>query len=385
MQPKHLLMAFSVLLIAALLAACAMPAAVPTATPVPPAPTPAPPTPAPSPTEAALDPVAVAQAWMNAISGGDVDSALALVTDDVRFRFGDEGGIGPTEMSGHLTWWAGIDTKYHIFGCQTEGDQASCNVDLVDGCIAAMGYPDGLPMKIEFVIGQDGKVSEITAPTVGEQWEAYWKQVDVGNAWMQANRAEELAKLDWSREYGPTMVRLCQEWETAMKTQPAATEASARAWIDAINNGDVDAALAVVTDNPKFRFWKDQAVGVEEVRSMFEWMAGKETHLQIADCEWVGTDTQCVLSVTDGCMEAYGAADGMPGKVTFYSLEDGTLHQFSAFLLVTERKAYEEWLEAEAAWASADRADELAQAEGYSKGAGEMAVKLCREYAAAAP
>jgi len=75
----------------------------------------------------------------------------------------------------------------------------------------------------------------------------------------------------------------------------------------------------------------------------------------------------------------------MPGKVTFYSLEDGTLHQFSAFLLVTERKAYEEWLEAEAAWASADRADELAQAEGYSKGAGEMAVKLCREYAAATP
>lgn len=379
MRPnKHPLTAFSVLLIAALLAACAAPAAAPTAAPVLP-------TAAPSPTEAALDPVAVAQAWMNAISGGDVDAALALVTDDVRFHFGDEGGIGPTMMRGHLNWWAGIDTKYHIFDCQAEGDQASCNVDLVDGCIAAMGYPDGLPMKIEFVIGQDGKVSEITAPTVGEQWDAYSKQMDVGNAWMQAYRAEELAKRDWSREYGPTMVRLCQEWETAMKTQPAATEAAAGALVDAINNGDVDAALAVFTDNPNFRLYDDKAVGREEVRALLDWMAGKEARLRIAGCEWVGTGIQCVLSVADGCMEAYGAAGGLPGKMTFYSLEDGTLRQVLGFVEVTERKAYEEWLEAEAAWASADRADEFAQAEGYSKGAGEMAVKLCREYAAAAP
>lgn len=322
---------------------------------------------------------------MNAISGGDVDAALALVTDDVRFRFGDEGGIGPTEMGGHLNWWAGIDTKYRIFDCQTEGDQASCNVDIVDGCIAAMGYPDGLPMKIEFVIGQDGKVSEITAPTVGEQWGAYWKQVDVGSAWMQAYRAEELAKRDWSREYGPTMVRLCQEWATAMKTQPAATEAAAGALVDAISKGDVDAAMAVFNDDPRFRFWDHKAAGVEELRAMLDWMAGKETRLRIADCEWVGTGIECVLSVADGCMEAYGAADGMPGKVTFYSLEDGTLRQVAGYIEATERKAYGEWLEAEAAWASASRAGELAQAEGYSKGAGEMAVKLCREYAAAAP
>ncbi len=32
-----------------------------------------------------------------------------------------------------------------------------------------------------------------------------------------------------------------------------------------------------------------------------------------------------------------------------------------------ERKTYGDWLEAETAWASANRADELAQAEGYSQ------------------
>jgi hypothetical protein len=41
------------------------------------------------------------------------------------------------------------------------------------------------------------------------------------------------------------------------------------------------------------------------------------------------------------------------------------------------------WLEAETAWASANRAGELGQAEGYSQEAGAMVVKLCREYAAA--
>jgi len=38
-------------------------------------------------------------------------------------------------------------------------------------------------------------------------------------------------------------------------------------------------------------------------------------------------------------------------------------------------------LEAETAWAAEAHADELAQAEGYSRAAGEMAVQLCQEYA----
>jgi len=170
-----------------------------------------------------------------------------------------------------------------------------------------------------------------------------------------------------------------------MKTQPAATEAAAGALVDAISKGDVDAAMAVFNDDPRFRFWDDKGAGVEEVRAMLDWMSGKEARLRIGDCEWTGTGVTCVLSVADGCMEAYGAAGGLPGKMTFFSLEDGTLREVSGLVNVTERKAYAGWLEAEAAWASASRASELAQAEGYSKGAGEMAVKLCREYGAAAP
>jgi hypothetical protein len=166
-------------------------------TPVPPTATPVPPTATPptaTPIPLAPDGVDVAQAWMEAISAGDVDAALVLVSDNVKFRFGDEGGTGPAMMGGHLNWWAGIDTKYHILDCQAEGERALCDTTIVDGCIAASGYSDGLPMKMEFVVASDGKISEITAPTFGEEWDAYWKQVGSAQAWFQAYRAEEYAK-----------------------------------------------------------------------------------------------------------------------------------------------------------------------------------------------
>ena len=70
MKPrKHLLATFSVLLIAALLVACVAPAVAP-----PPSPTPAPPTPTP-------DLIAPVKAWVDAINKGDVDAALALITE----------------------------------------------------------------------------------------------------------------------------------------------------------------------------------------------------------------------------------------------------------------------------------------------------------------
>lgn len=390
---KHLLRTFGILLTAALLAACAPPAAAPTVTPLPPAPTatpvpptstPVPPTPATLPAEAAApDQIAVVQAWADAIYSGDVDAALSYFTDDGNYLLYYT-AYGKESMRWVFNWLAGLETKWEILDCQPQGDSIACNLTVLDGCMAAHGSK-GLPVKAVFTFG-DGKIKEVTGSGEGPEWDDYWAWGSLVGSWARVFRIEQSAKaVEGTTEGGAVQIGICRDYQNAMKTQPAATEASARAWVDAINNGDVDAALAAFTDDPKFQFWKDQAMGVEEVRSMFEWMAGKETRLRIADCEWVGADIQCVLSVSDGCMEAYGAADGMPGKVTFYSLEDGTLHQFSAFLLVTERKAYEEWLEAEAAWASASRAGELAQAEGYSKAAGEMAVKLCREYATAAP
>ena len=87
------------------------------------------------------------------------------------------------------------------------------------------------------------------------------------------------------------------------------------------------------------------------------------------------------MTVVDGCVTAFGAPDGLPGKMTFSSLEDGTLRNVSSILAGAVRKSYEEWSEAERVWASENRAEEFAQAEGYSQAAGANVVKLCQEYA----
>jgi len=166
-----------------------------------------------------------------------------------------------------------------------------------------------------------------------------------------------------------------------MKTQPAATEAAAHAWVAAINSGDVDAALGLFRGEAAFAFLNDTSRGEEQVRAMFDWLVGKETLYQITNCEWMGTGVKCDVTAVDGCIAASDVPDGLHGKLTFFSHEDGTLKSVNGLLIANERKAYQTWLDAERVWAAAEHADELAQAEGYSKPAGAMAVKLCREYA----
>ncbi len=208
---------------------------------------------------------------------------------------------------------------------------------------------------------QDGKIKEATGYGTGPEWDAYWDFVSIVQSWERAFRLEEMAKIvEGTQEGGAIAIKLCREYENIVKTQEPATAAAAQSLVDAINSGDADAALALLTDEAKFGMLNDKAEGAEELRSMFDWLAGKETQYQINDCEWQGISTQCAVSVTDGCI---------------------ALRQVNVAPPAAERKPYEAWLEAETAWASANRADELAQAEGYSQEAGTMAVKLCKEYA----
>jgi hypothetical protein len=229
---------------------------------------------------------------------------------------------------------------------------------------------------------QDGKIKEAAGYGTGPEWDAYWDFVSIVQSWERVFRLEEMAKIvEGTQEGGAMAIKLCREYETTVKTQEPATAAAAQGLVDAINSGDADAALALLPNEAKFQMLNDKAAGAEELRSMFDWLAGKETQYQVSDCEWQGIATQCAVSVTDGCIFASGVADGLHGKMTFYSEEDGTLRQVNIAPTAVERKAYQTWLEAETVWASANRADEFAQAEGYSQEAGEMAVQLCQEYA----
>ncbi len=333
------------------------------------------------PTPLAPEGMDVVRAWADAIYRGDVDAALSYFTDDGAYLLSYP-ARGKEEMRWEFNRLAGLETKQENFDCQPLDDKLSCTYTFLDGCMAASGAK-GLPVKATFTF-QDGKIKEAAAYTVpSPEWDSYWKFVSTVGSWESVFRREQSAKAaEGTKEAGAIRIAICRDYANAVKTQAPATEAAAHAWMEAINSGDLDAALARLTDDASFLFWNDRTTGKEQLSAMFAWLAGRETQYRITDCEWQGAGTQCALSVVDGCIAASGAPDGLSGKMTFESLEDGTLTSVVGAQVVGTN-AYRTWLDAEHAWAAAERADELAQAEGYSKEAGAMAVKLCREYAAA--
>jgi hypothetical protein len=179
------------------------------------------------PETAAPDPVAVVQAWHAALNNGDLDGALALMTEDATIS-----GWRPP-VRGVLDWWIDIKTHFGVQDCQQDGEQLACDV--------------------------------------------------------------------------------------------------------------------IMTDDASYRIWDDEATGADQMRSMFDWLAGKETQYQIADCVWDGFGVACSMSVVDGCIAAFGAPDGLPGTMSFYPLEDGTLRRVVGLLDLSGRQSYGDWLEAEAA------------------------------------
>ena len=51
-------------------------------------------------------------------------------------------------------------------------------------------------------------------------------------------------------EGGKLIIKLCREYENAVKTQEPATAVAAQGLVDAINSGDADAAVALLTPMP---------------------------------------------------------------------------------------------------------------------------------------
>jgi ketosteroid isomerase-like protein len=327
----------------------------------------------------AQDPAATIQSWLDGLNKRDLDATLALMTPDAKMT-----GVFTQPTRNVLKWWIDLNLNYSAPECQPNGDKLTCDFTMTDdGCIAASGNTHGLPLQYTFTM-QDGKIQRVLVETVGnDDWNSYGKWLAGEDAWERIYRTEERANIDYAgySKGGDVALKLCQDYADFLEKQVPVITGSAQDLVNAINDGDADAALALLTDDAEFRVWTDEAAGAEQLRPLFDWLAGKGTQYQIADCAWEDIDLLCSMSVVDGCTTAYGATDGLPGNVRFYPLEDGTLRQVSGALTIGPRKEFQTWLEAEAAWASANRADELAQAEGYSNAAGEMAVQLCQEYA----
>ena len=215
MQPKkHWLAMASTMMIAALLVACAGPAAAPTATPVPPTSTVIPPTSTSSPLDVAKaqDPTAVVQAWLDAINNGNLEAALALMTEQAVFQ-----GAFTDPPPNVLGWFIDGTFNYGAPDCKPSGDLLKCTFALHDGCSAAYGADD-LTAKMTFAF-QDGKIRRVVVMEGDGDWVGYNAWLGKMLAWAGTNRAEELPQVDFQHQTkgADIVVKICQEYAETLK------------------------------------------------------------------------------------------------------------------------------------------------------------------------
>ena len=157
--------------------------------------------------------------------------------------------------------------------------------------------------------------------------------------------------------------------------------APVKAWVDAMNSGDVDAMLALFADDLKFSVFEYNATDKDQLRGIFDWLAGLETKYQITECQTKEDRVVCTMPVSDACIAGYDPVAGLMSNMTFVSQQDGKISQVSGYP-DGFGDYYAKWISPAMSWMRANRAEELAKAESTSDGreAGAINAKLCREY-----
>jgi hypothetical protein len=257
-------------------------------------------------------------------------------------------------------------------------------VSVTDGCIAASGAADGLNGKMTFYSEEDGTLRQVNvAPTAVER-KAYETWLEAETAWASANRADELAQAEgYSQEAGEMAVQLCKEYAATMHAQSQDPVAVIQAWFDVINDGDLDAAMTLMTPDAVI---PGTGAPSRPARNVVDWWIDMESHFGAPDCQQAGDRLACdFMMIDNGCVVASGYTVSDSLRYTF-DIQDGKIHRLDKVSIVPvgdDVSRYYKWLEEEMAWASVHHAEELAGIDwdSYSTGGGDIVVKLCQEYA----
>ena len=96
----------------------------------------------------------------------------------------------------------------------------------------------------------------------------------------------------------------------AQETDPLAIVNS---WLEALNAGDVDAALSYLADDAQIT--SDQVyTGKEEIRGWYETQVGANGASTLSDCQVDGETVTCISSYTDDGLQAMGV-DFLEGEL----------------------------------------------------------------------
>ena len=157
-----------------------------------------------------------------------------------------------------------------------------------------------------------------------------------------------------------------------------------KAWVTATNGGDVDGALALFNDELSFMLFDTTASNKDELRSIFDWSAGKETEFQIKDCQPRPEIIICTMSALDACMTASGLTNGLPLDMVFTIGGDGKIQRVTGALSGMAWPDYSSaFLFPQDQWLRANFADEAKKIGTLQdrREAGALQARMCRAYA----
>ena len=153
-----------------------------------------------------------------------------------------------------------------------------------------------------------------------------------------------------------------------------------QAWVDAINRGDVDAALALFTDKPSyFGPGGYTASGMAQVAAAFNYMVSIETQYQITECQPESDRVVCTETMSDGCYTVAGLKSE-PVKMTFSLEQDGKIRQVTGYTTLGGDPANDQFWLGWQSWAKANRAEELTKLANGDKDGAAIYLRLCKEY-----
>ncbi len=355
-------------------ALCALLAGGCVATPPPPAqppaptavpPTPIPPTVAPPTVAAQPDLIKAADAFVAAMNRRDVEGAIAMFTDDAEYRAAHV-GVGKAQVRTVLDYLDGTLVKLIQTDCVQEGAQVTCSVWGRDDPMVLHGV-SGVRFKPYTYIFKEGKIQKIMGTADGPEWAVHSAASKESQDWMAANRAEawkqitdEKGVLIRNGSTAPILIKLKREHAGAMAKQkpPAATDlvGQANAFLSALNRRDVEAAMAMFTDDAEYRAGH-VGVGKAQVRTVIEYLDGTGLRTVWSECAQTGQEVSCNLFGRDDAMAVHGTPGVRFNPYTF-SFKDGKIQKIMGTADGPEWAANSASSKEATTWLAANRADE---------------------------
>ena len=135
------------------------------------------------------DLVGQVNAFMSALNRRDVESAMAMFTDDAEYRAAHV-GVGKPQVRTVFEYLDGTLVKLIQSDCAQEGTQVTCSVWGRDDPMV-LHEVSGVWFKPYTYTFKEGKIQKIMGTADGPEWAVHSAASKESQAWMAANRAEE--------------------------------------------------------------------------------------------------------------------------------------------------------------------------------------------------